>query len=226
MNINTYKESGPGYYTINAKGNITQAGYIDFAWWPAKNWGLSLGLGRHNFKSNIEYKIPDPIHEANGEPLYENSIPYSATGLGPVISAHYRTEKLRATIGIGDFSLSRQKYTSISHIFSSTTFESSEILAHVELTEESYWNDNIVDMGLLQFAFEYAIADHFFLKLGFENSIRRFPTYPYTLKIIGFTENTPKEDQLLNDFKMQNTFSSFSVGISYIFGFGRFYVDK
>ena len=64
----------------------------------------------------------------------------------------------------------------------------------------------------------YNMIDRVFVNLGLETTWGT-NIHPHTLNIIGFTENTVKEDLVLNDFKMRNTFSSISIGIAYVLGF-------
>jgi len=222
ININTYEERGPGYYDINAKGNITQAAYADFSYWPNTNLGFSLSMGIRNFSSQIHYTIMDPSNEETGGVVFDNSYPFSAVGLGPVVSILFRKDRLRARLGYGVFDLSKEKYISRSGIAAVTVFDGQETIADIQLDEVSYWSAIPTGYELLQFDAQYNIIKNVFLKLGFETTVSGRNFYLYTLKISGFTENTTKEDQLLNDFKMRNTYASFSVGVTYIIGFGGY----
>lgn len=222
LNIDTYHESGLGYYDINAKGNITQAGYVDFTYWPFANWGASIGMGIRRFSSQINYAIPDPSNLDHDDIVFENSYPFTASALGPVVSFLVRKDHLRARLGYGLFDLSNQKYTSRSGSSAVIISNGTEILAEIQLDEESYWRQVPTGYGLLQFDAQYNIIDNVFLKLGFETTLSGRNFYPYTLKITGFTANTTKEDHVLNDFKIRNTYASFSTGVGYIIGFGKY----
>ena len=96
------------------------------------------------------------------------------------------------------------------------------ILAHFELAEESYTVFSPTYSGILHFAAEYNLIDNLYFKLGFETTLRGWKVYPYTLKVTGFTESTTQGEHVLNDFKMSNTYTSFSVGVAYVIGFGRY----
>lgn len=225
VNINTYTESGLGYYDIRAKGKITQTASTDVTWWPMHHWGLSLGIGIRKFSSKIQYSIPCPYHEDNGEIAFEDVFPFSATGTGSILSVSYRMNRIRASLGYAGFTLSNQKYKYRSGASSTTIFDGTGVLAEVELQEESRAAYGTSEINLLQLNLAYNIIDHLFLKFGVESTIGGFKSYPYTLKITGFTENTTREEHVLNDFKMRNTFAAFSAGVSYVFGYGRFYID-
>ena len=222
VNINTYRENGPGYYDIHGKGNITHAAYADFTYWFHPNYGFSFGMGMRRFSSEIQYNIPDPTNEEHGGYIFETYYPYSARGLGPVVSVHFRRERFRASIGLGIIDLYNQKNVSVNRGAGVSVFDGQEVVADINLIEESYWRRAPTIYDLIQFNAQYNIMNNVFFKLGFETTASGRNFYLYSLKITGFTENTTKVEQVLNDFKMQNTFASFSAGIGYIIGFGKY----
>jgi hypothetical protein len=222
INIDTYHDSGPGYYDINGKGNITQAAYADFTYWPHPNVGFSLGMGMRNFSSEIDYTIPDPSNEANGDVVFDNSYPFRAEGLGPIMSILFRKDRFRTRLGYSVFDINIKKFTSSNVTSSVTVFDGPETIAHILLEEVSFWHAFPTIYDILQFDAQYNILKNVFIKFGFETTVSDQNFNLYTLKISGFTENTKKEDQLLNDFKMRNTYASYSVGVGYIIGFGKY----
>lgn len=166
LNIDTYHESGLGYYDIHAKGNITQAAYLDFTYWLFANWGASLGMGMRKFSSEINYAIPDPSNLHPDYIDFENTIPSTANAMGPVVSFLVRKDRLRARLGIGLFDLFNQKYIRKSGSSAVTIWNDTEVLAEIQLDEESYWRWIPTDYGILQLDAQYNILKNVFLKLG------------------------------------------------------------
>lgn len=222
VNFGTYVEKGQGFYDINGRGKITQSASAYFTYWPFTSFGISLGAGVRNFRSQIDYIIPDPLYE-NLEPILEGSYPFSAKGWGPSLSVHFRKEKWRARIGLGMFDLRDQEYTSSSRISGVTIWQSGgEVLVDILRKEKAYWHTAPNSYEFLQLEGQYNIVDNFFIKCGFETTINSPYPYPYTLVISGFTPDTPPQSQVLNDYTMKNTLTSFSFGIGYVLGFGNY----
>jgi hypothetical protein len=221
---NTY-EGGLGTYDINTKRNITQAGYADFIYWPHRNLGISLTMGFHDFRSEIQYSIPDPFFV--NVTLIENSDRLCSRGLGYFISAHFRKEQFRVRIAYGGFDLHWEDYPSRSgltgvHIFDPDLGE----LARLTVTENSYWLSGPMISNVLQLDGQYRIIDQLHLKLGFEATLRGRNVYPYSLKITGFTQQTTMDDHLFNDFRIRNMYTAVSMGIAYYVGFGSYRKEK
>ena len=53
-------------------------------------------------------------------------------------------------------------------------------------------------------------------------SICLFRIANLVLVISGFTPDTPPQSQVLNDYTMKNTLTSFSFGVGYVLGFGKY----
>ena len=70
VNFGTYVEHGQGIYDINGRGKVSQSGSAYFTYWPFTSFGISLGVGIRNFRSQIDYIIPDPFDESY-EPYME-----------------------------------------------------------------------------------------------------------------------------------------------------------
>jgi hypothetical protein len=222
VNFGTFIEDGPGYYDIHAKGNITQAAYLDFTYWPLKHWGISLGAGVHRFYSEIEYLISDPSNSVIGDTTFYRHDELKGRGGGPVLAFHYRNDKFRASMGMGAFQFSTKNFPMRSMSTYITVFEPPDVLAHLQIDEVSYWQIYGLEYDLYQFNVAYEVLNHLFLNIGFESTLSIEKFYLYTTKITGFTYNTSPEDQPLNDFKMSHAFSAFSVGVKYEIGFGKY----
>lgn len=222
VNIGTYVENGQGFYDINGRGKITQSASAYFTYWPLKSFGISLGVGVRNYRSLIDYSIPDPLNESL-DPILEGFFPFTAKGLGPSLSVLFRKEKWRARMGLGTIDLFDQKYISSSHISGVTIWESGgEIIADILLEENAYWHTIPSAYAFLQFEGQYNILDNIFIKCSFETTISGQYPHPYTLHISGFTPETPPQSQVLNDYTMRSTLTSFSFGVGYIIGFGKY----
>lgn len=226
INMGTYVEKGPGFYDINGRGKITQAGSAYFTYWPFTSLGISLGAGVRKFSSQIDYAIPDPFKE-DLDPIFEKSYPFSAIGWGPSLAVLFRSERWRARMGLGIFNLHDPDYTSRSGISAVTIWDSDgEILADIQAEEKAYWHTAPDAYGFVQFEGQYNIFDHFFIKLSFETTFNSSYPYPYTLLISGFTPETSPEVQVLNDYEMRNTLASISLGVGYNLGFGEYKYRK
>lgn len=221
VNFGTFIEDGPGYYDIQAKGNITQAAYIDFTYWPLKNWGISLGAGVHSFRREIEYSIPDPSHFTEDTVFYRHD-EFKAVGQGPAAALHYRNNRIRVNAGLMINDLSKIEYPYRSSVSSVTIFNPPDVLATVQIEEESAGYGYFIGGNLFQMDFSYEILHNLFCTIGFETALSSGKYYLYTTKISGFTYNTSPEVQLLNDFKMSNAYSAFTVGVRYGVGFGKY----
>lgn len=220
---NTY-EGGLGTYEIHTKRNITQSAYADLMYWPHPNLGISLGIGLHDFRSEIRYSIPFPSSE---NILVETSDQISARGLGYIASAHFRKDRWRVRIGYGLFDLYNQEYPSRYRLtLVSSQITGQGVLNRLDILEESYWLTEPLMSSMIQFESQYRIVDQLFFKLGLETTFCCRNNFPYSVKITGFTEQTTMEDHLFNDFRIRNTYTAFSVGIAYYLGFGRYRADK
>jgi hypothetical protein len=224
VNLNTFTEWGMGYYDIDARQSITQGAYANFAYWPVRHWGVSLGVGWRWFGSDISYAIPDPVEET-GMTVFDGNYPFRAKGFGPVLALNFRMDRFRARIGFAVFELYDQEYHSINRLASTTTFNSpSDIIAQVTLVEKGYWNFIPQEYPMLQLRGQYLLFNNLFLTAGLETRLWARGTSAYAIEITGYTASMPKETHLLNDFRKQETFNSVSLGISYIFGFGQYRV--
>ncbi len=222
VNLGTYIESGPGYYYINGRGMINQAGRISFSYWPFTGIGISIGAGLRNFKSQIDYTIPDP-YDDQFEPIQTGSFPFSAKGWGPNFSLDFRQGRWRSKIGLAIYGLYDQLYTSSASTRYVIVFEEGgNVLAQVKIEENAYWNSYPQSYTFFQFEGQYAIIDNFFVKIGFETTAYHSHASSYALKASGFTVHTTPVEQPLNDYKMTSTLSSFSLGLGYYFGFGHY----
>jgi hypothetical protein len=220
---NTY-EGGLGTYDINTKRNITQSAYADLMYWPHQNFGISLGIGLHDFQSEIRYSIPSPSSETI---LVETSDQITARGLGYIASVHFRKDRWRVRIGYALFELYNQEYPSRYRLISVTSFEPGlGVLASLDVIEKSYWQSIPIMSGLIQMEGQYRVIDQLFVRLGFETTHCCRKYYPYTVQITGFTQQTTMDDHLFNDFRIRNMYTAFSVGIAYYLGFGRYRADK
>jgi len=226
VNFGTFTEDGPGYYDIKAKGKITQAVYLDFTYWPLQHWGISLGAGVHSFHSEIEYFIPDPSNLVPHDTAFYRHDHIKAVGLGPHIALQYRNQRFRTRVAYSIFDYSKQEFPVRSGYFGTTIFDDTGVLAEVEIEEESFWNGYFTEGNIWQLDVSYEIVSNLFVKMGFESSLTNKKYYPYTTKITGFTYETTPENQLLNDFKMSNAYSAFSLGVEYVIGFGKYGKDK
>lgn len=221
VNFGTFIEDGPGYYDISAKGNITQAGYINFDYWPLKHWGISLGAGVHSFKSEIEYSIPDPTNFTEDTVFYRHDI-LKAVGSGPMIALQYRNNRFRGKVGLMllDYSKIESPYRSSSTII--TVFDLSDVLAHVQINEQSSMYGVFVNNKMFQFNLSYKVLDNLFCTIGFESTLSSEKYYSYQTNITGFTFNTSHEVQLLNDFKVSTVYSALTIGVQYGLSFGKY----
>jgi hypothetical protein len=222
VNFGTFIEDGPGYYDIKAKGKIAQAAYLDFTYWPLQHWGISVGAGVHNFESQIEFHIPDPYSEENSDTVLYRNDQIKAVGLGPSIALQYRNKRFRAKLGLSIFDLSKQEYPVRSDIYATSVFDGTGVLAQVQIEEESFFYTYITEYHLLQLNASYEVLKNLLIKIGFESTFEKEYYYLYTTKITGFTASMPPQNQLLNDFKMSNAYSAFSVGVEYVIGFGKY----
>jgi hypothetical protein len=221
INFGTFIEEGPGYYDISAKGNITQAGYIDFGYWPLKHWGISLGAGVHSFKSAIEFSIPDPTNFTEDTAYYRHDI-LKAVGSGPSIALQYRNNRFRGKVGLVllDYSKIESPYRSSLTLI--TVFDVSDVLAHVQIKEQSSMYGVFVNNKLIQLNFSYEFIKNLFCSIGFETTLSNDKYYPYQTNITGFTFDTSHELQLLNDFKVSTAYSALNIGVQYVLGFGKY----
>jgi hypothetical protein len=224
VNFGTYVENGQGYYDINGRGKVTQSGSAYFTYWPFSSFGISLGVGARNFRSQIDYVIPDPFDESQ-EPYMEGSYPFTAKGLGPSISVLFRKEKWKARIGLGTIELYDQEYMSNSSNSGTAWISGGEVIADLQVEEIAYWHTVPDAYALLQFEGQYTIFDNLYIKCSFETTVSGQYPYPYILHISGFTPESPPDSQVLNDYNMKNTLTSFSFGVGYILGFGRYNRD-
>jgi hypothetical protein len=226
VNLNTFIEDGPGYYDIQANGKVALAAYFDFTYWPFKHWGASLGVGIHNFHSQVEFLIPDPYTgESSDTVLYRND-QFKAVGYGPHLALQYRNQRLRARLGVTIFDFSKQEFPIRSEVNAITIFDDTGILAEVQIEEESFYYTYITNNRMLQLEASYEVLSNLFVKIGFESTFDKEYYFPYTTRITGFTVDMPPGDHLLNDFKMSNAYSAFSVGVEYVIGFGKYGKNK
>jgi hypothetical protein len=222
VDLNTFTESGMGYYDIDTRQSITQAAYADFAYWPLRHWGVSLGVGWRWFGSDISYAIPEPSEES-GMTVFDGNYPFRAKGFGPVLSVNFRKDRFRARVGFAVFDLYDQEYNSVSRQGGVTAFNTpSDIIAHVEFKEKGYWNFTPVEYPMLQLHGQYALFNNLYLTAGVETRLWARGFSVYAIEITGYTASMPRQTHLLNDFRKQETYNTVSLGISYIFGFGRY----
>lgn len=222
INYGTYVEFGPGFYDINGHGKVTQAVSASFTYWPIPAIGLSLGAGLRNFKSEIEYTIPDPFIEDSG-PIAEGFYPFSANGWGLSVAGLWRLKRWKARIGLSIYDLSDHQYTSNKIYRSVTAFNfDGEEVSEFEMQEDAYWSGVPYSYSFLELDCQYTIFKNFFVKAGFETTINGQRPYPYTLEISVSTPGTQPEEHLLNDFRVRNTLTTFSLGVGYTLGFGHY----
>ena len=225
VNFGTFVEDGPGYYDIKAKGHITQAAYLDFTYWPLHHWGISLGAGVHSFHSEIEYLIPDISHFTQDTDLYRHD-QIKSVGMGPLIALQYRNDRFRARAGLMVLDFSKQEYPVRLGSTGIYIFDGSEVVAQVEIEENHFWNGFYQSNYLFQLDFSYEVLDNLSCRIGFETTFNKDKYYPYRTMINGFTIGDEPEIQVLNNFKMSNTYSAFSLGVEYVIGFGKYGKDK
>lgn len=226
INYGTYVEFGPGFYDINGHGKVTQAVSASFTYWPFPALGFAVGAGLRNFKSQIDYTIPDPFNE-DSEPIAEGFYPFSAKGWGLSVAGLWRLNRWKARIGLSIYDLSDHQYTSNKIYRSVTAYNlDGEKLAEFEMREDAYWSAVPYSYSFLELEAQYTIFNNFFVKAGFETTINGQYPYPYTLEISGFTPETPPEYHVLNDFRVRNTLTTFSLGVGYVLGFGKYERDR
>lgn len=221
LNSVTFVEDGPGYYDINGRVKVAQAIGADFTYWPVKSFGISAGVGVRNFKTQIDYEIPDPLHE-NAGTILEGSYPFRATGYGPHLALKWRNEKWQASIGYGYFDLNDAQYDSRSGTSGVTIWdEFGVVLVDIEAEEEAYWSGAPNTYKFLQVDVQYYFSKYLFVKIGFENTGKSYWS-PYTLKISGYIKDVTPQAQVFNDYKMKAQLASFSIGAGYTLGFGKY----
>jgi len=222
INYGTYVEFGPGFYDINGHGKVTQAVSASFTYWPIPAIGLALGAGLRNFKSEIDYTIPDPIFEDAG-PMAEGFYPFSAKGWGLSVAGLWRLKKWKARIGLSIYDLSDHKYTA-SNSFRGISIWNSDVgkIADIQLQEVAYWNTVPYSYSFLELECQYTIFKNFFVKAGLETTINGQYPYPYTLEISGFIPETGPDERVFNDFRARNSLTTFSFGVGYTLGFGHY----
>ena len=222
INLGTYVENAQGFYDINGRGKITQSASAYFTYWPFTSFGISLGAGMRNFRSQIDYIIPDPL-DASQEPYIEGSYPFTAKGWGPSLSVLFRKDKWRARVGLGTIELYDQEYMSNASHSGQGWISSEGLIAYLNVEENAYWHTVPDAYAFLQFEGQYNIFDNVYVKCSFETTVSGQYPYPYTLVISGFTPDTPPQPQVLNDYTMKNTLTSFSFGVGYVLGFGKYH---
>ncbi len=226
VNYGTYVEFGPGFYDINGHGKVTQAVSASFTYWPIPAVGIAIGAGVRNFKSQVDYTIPNPFDEGL-EPIAEGFYPFSAKSWGLSVAGLWRLNRWKARIGLSIYDLSDHKYTSNKIYRSVTAFNlDGDQLAKFEMREDAYWSSVPYSYSFLELECQYTIFKHFFVKAGLETTINGQYPYPYTLEITGSTPGTSPEDEILNDFRVRNTLTTFSFGVGYILGFGKYKSDR
>ncbi len=226
VNFGTYVESGPGFYDINGRGKITQAGSAYFNYWPFNNFGFSAGVGIRSFRSQIDYSIPNAIAGGFEPPLHERSYPFSAKGLGPTFALLWRSKRWRARIGLELFDSSNQEYTSTFRYSSFPIWKpGDEKTGRITIAEQAYWYTVPQSYEFLLMECQYYIFKNTYIKLGFETTLTNQYPDPYTLEIWGYTAENAPDEQLMNDYRMSSSLSSFSIGIGYNLGFGRYKND-
>ena len=225
VNSVTFIEDGPGYYDINGRVKIAQALGANFSYWPFKTFGFSAGMGLRNFKTQIDYSIPDPINDA-WSPIIEGSYPFSATGWGPLFALHWRKDKWQASIGFAFYTLTHQEYQSRSGIIAVSTWDEFGVkIADIQMEEEAFWGPVPYNYDFLQVEVKYYFSTNFFVKFGFENTGKSY-WYPYTARISGYVKDKISPMQILNDYKMNTQLIAFSVGVGTNLGFGKYKTHK
>ncbi len=226
VNFGTFVESGPGVYDINGKGLIAQSGSAFFTYWPTKMFGISLGAGMRNFRSAIDYAIPDLVYDVP-YPVLEGSYQFMGNGWGPSLAILFRHRRWKGRIGIDEYDLHWHNYYSYygsTGIFYYGDF--GEKIAELHVEEKSFWSIRPITYSFLQLQAQYNILDNVYLRVGFETTISSEYPYPYVLEISGYTPETPPENQLFNIFSMRSKLSSFSFGVGYTVGFGKYKRDR
>ncbi|HXR80495.1 MAG TPA: hypothetical protein VN763_06230, partial [Saprospiraceae bacterium] len=188
--------------------------------------GISLGAGVQNFQSEIEYIIPDPSHLGFIDPVFDRHDQMNGRAAGPVLSLQYRNKHIRASFGLVPFQYGNTQTPHRSSVSSISIATDAVVIAHIQIDEEIFWRIYGTEYDLYQFGAAYEVLNRLFLKIGFESTITKRKYYPYTTRITGFTVDTGPEDQLLNDFKMSNAYSAFSIGVEYVIGFGKYKEGK
>jgi hypothetical protein len=224
VQLRNSSESGLGYYDINYKRKLTQSAYLEFIYWPLKNFGISLGGCIRYFGSQMSYAITDPSNLTD-EIFHSNEINFRANGHGPVVSLYFRRDQLRVGAGMSLINLSNLNYNKDSHIAGSSIFNSEGVYAHIQIDENSYWNYVPMNYVLYHLNIEYKIAESLYLKAGFETTKdNKYTIHPIRIRITGFTsEMEPDKNRVLNDFKIKDSYASLSLGLTYNIGFGRKY---
>ena len=221
INAWTFVENGPMYYDIKGKVSITQAGSLYLQYWPFTAVGISVGIGYRNFQSSVDYHLTDPFNDI-ASPDIERSHPFKATGWGPTFSVLWRMDKWKARIGLGYFDLQDRQFTPSAITSWITAWEDGEVFLDIRIEEQAYWYTAPISYAFLQFEGQYTVVKNLYVKLGFETTLSGPQPYPYTILISGFTPNTSQQEQLLNDFKMRNSLATFSFGVGYTLGFGKY----
>jgi len=221
VNSVTFIEEGPGYYDIDGSIKIAQAIGADFSYWPFKSFGFSAGMGMRNFKSNVEYVLPDPFYEEAG-PMLADSFPFMATGWGPSFAIHWRNNRWQASIGFAFYTLTHAQYEPRSGLSGVAGWdEFGEKILDINVEYEAYWPYAPTTYDFLQVEAKYFLSKNFFIKLGFENSGASYWN-PVSLYIDGFIKDVIPQEKVLNDFKMKGHLAAFSLGVGGYLGFGKY----
>jgi hypothetical protein len=224
LNIGTFKEAGPGYYDIDGKLSLAHGASGQLTYWFSKSIGISLGATIRTFGASVDYVIQDPYEIHQGIYL-QASHPYTATAWGPTLAIGWRKDRWRGAIGVAALDFVNENYKTEAGYYGTTVFDPPAILAHLNVMEHAYYYGTPYWDFTLQLDAQYFILDNFFVKVGFQTNNLRNPRFghPYHITIDGFTTSTPfKEDRLLNDFRMTQRLSSFSIGVGDSLGiFGK-----
>lgn len=219
-------EDGMGFYDIRYKRKITQSANLNFIYWPHANLGVSLGGCIRNFGSRMSYAIPDPALFDENEIVFSNEINFSARGYGPVASLHFRKDRFRIGFGFSVIDLIKVKYNKDYHQSGVAIFNPSEgTIAQIMVHENSYWHFIPTGYKLYHLNFEYSLTKNLHLKAGFETTLNRYSFYPIAVRISGFTADmiSKNENQILNDFRVKDSYTALSLGLNYILGIGKKY---
>jgi|GEM_PF-3811013 len=146
--------------------------------------------------------------------------------MGPLIAFQYRNDRFRARAGVIVLDFSKQEYPVRLESTGIYIFDGSEAVAQVEIEENHFWNGFYQSNDLFQLDFSYEVLDNLSCRIGFESTFNKDKYYPYRSMINGFTIDDEPVIQPLNNFKMSNTYSAFSVGVEYVIGFGKYKIDK
>ncbi len=200
-------------YEAAGHARTNEAAYVDFAWYPLKEFGMLIGYGFHSFNFETHFVIPRQSGQGNHRNEYRLM---SGVGSGPKLGIIYKHNKIRTSVNYSMFEKLTSKQSHQSESYSLTIFDvgvPNPILA-VGVSEDYIIGEFDISYPLWQFNIEYNIVSGLFLQAGFETKLRK-PQYAYRLQLIDFLNDGPPEGLLVNDFRLNSQYSAYTIGLSY-----------